>query len=203
MTQQSSLHVYLEWTKQRIDEMDAILASLEAKAGQMSADSKPKVEKILAELRKRCEEFQTKAKANAQASEAVLRAAQAQLETQWQGFEAQVKVYFEAAGKQAEQQQAAFGAAAAARAKVWREAADHLQAEAMKVAAAKRADIDVAIKQMKVQAAEAEVQLQKLKQAGGASWDALSGALAQSRKTFGRASRDAWDAVSRASLPKS
>ena len=40
MPQQSSLHVYLEWTKQRINEMDATLASLETKAGQMSAASK-------------------------------------------------------------------------------------------------------------------------------------------------------------------
>ena len=70
-------------------------------------------------------------------------------------------------------------------------------------AVAKRADIDVAIKQMKVQAAEAEVQFQKLKQAGGESWSALSAALAQSRKTSSRATRQAWDAVDRAGVPKS
>ena len=28
MAEQSSMHSYLEWTKQRIDEMDAVLASL-------------------------------------------------------------------------------------------------------------------------------------------------------------------------------
>ena len=28
----SSMHVYLNWTKERIDEMDATLASLEARA---------------------------------------------------------------------------------------------------------------------------------------------------------------------------
>ena len=38
MVEQSSMHAYLNWTKQRIDEMDATLASLEAKAGQMKAD---------------------------------------------------------------------------------------------------------------------------------------------------------------------
>ena len=40
MAEQSSMHSYLEWTKQRIDEMDAVLASLESKAGQMQADFK-------------------------------------------------------------------------------------------------------------------------------------------------------------------
>jgi multimeric flavodoxin WrbA len=203
MPQQSRAHVYLEWTKQRIDEMDATLASLETKAGQMSAESKAMAERLLAQLKKRREEFQAKAKSNAQESEAVLQASQAQLETLWVDFEAQVKAYFETTGKHFEQQQATFRAVAAAQTKAWREAADHLQAEAMKVAVAKRADIDVAIKQMKVQAAEAEVHFQKLKQAGGESWSALSAALAQSRKTFGRATREAWDAVNRAGTPKS
>jgi hypothetical protein len=205
MPQQSSLHVYLEWTKQRIDEMDATLASLEIKAGQMTAASRAKAEQLLAELKKRGEEFRAKAKANVniQTSEAALRATQAQLETQWEGFEAQVKAYFETTGKQIEQQQATFRAVAAAQTKAWRESADQLQAEAMKVAVAKRADIDVAIKQMKAQAAEAEVQFQKLKQAGAESWSSLSAALAQSRKTFSRATRHAWDAVDRAGVPKS
>src|SRR5271168_5420 len=99
MPQQSNLHVYLEWTKQRIDEMDATLASVETKVGQMSVDSKAKAQQLLAELKKRREEFQAKAKANAQASEAALRATLAQLETQWEGFEAQVKAYFETTGK--------------------------------------------------------------------------------------------------------
>ena len=77
--------------------------------------------------------------------------------------------------------------------------ADKLQAEATKVTAAKRADIDAAVKQIKADAAEAEARLQKLKQAGGESWSALSGALAESRKTFDQASQKAWEAFKRAS----
>ncbi len=38
MSEQSSMHSYLNWSKERIDEMDAILASLEAKAGQVQVD---------------------------------------------------------------------------------------------------------------------------------------------------------------------
>lgn len=203
MTQQSSLHVYLEWTKQRIGEMDAALASLEAKTSKMSADAKVKAEQLLAELRKRRDEFQAKSKTNAQAGEAALRAAHAQLETQWQGFEAQLKLYLDTAGKQIEQHQATFRAVADAQAKAWRETADKLHAEALKVAAAKRADIDAAIRQMKGHAAEAEVQVRKLGQAGGESWSAFSTALAQSREKLDRATREAWDAVSRAGAAKS
>jgi hypothetical protein len=52
MAEQSSMHSYLNWAKQRIDEMDATLASLEAKAGQVQADSKVKANQLIADLKK-------------------------------------------------------------------------------------------------------------------------------------------------------
>lgn len=51
MTEQSSMHLYLNWTKERIDEMDAALASLEVKASQAKADSKEKADEIIADLK--------------------------------------------------------------------------------------------------------------------------------------------------------
>lgn len=201
MAEQSSMHAYLNWTKQRIDEMDATLASLEAKAGQVKTESKTKAEQTIAELQKRRDEFQAKAKAQAQAGEAVLQANKTQLEAQWRGFEAQVKTYFNTVGKQIEQQQATFREVAAVQAKAWREAADKLHSEATKVAAARRADVDAAVKQMKADAAEAEARLQKLKQAGSESWAEMSAALAESRKAFDQANQKAWDVLKRATPP--
>ena len=122
MSQESSMHVYLNWTKERIDEMDATLASLEAKATQVKADSKVKADHLIADLKKRRDEFRANAKTQAQAGEAALHTAKAQLESQWQGFETQVKAYFDTAGKHIEQQQATFRDVAAAQAKAWREA---------------------------------------------------------------------------------
>jgi hypothetical protein len=195
MAEQSSMHAYLNWTKQRIDEMDATLASLEAKAGQMKADSKVKAAQLIADLKKRRDEFQAQAKAQAQAGEAALQAGKAQLETQWKAYEAQVKVYFDTVGKQIEQQQATFWDVAAAQAKAWREAAETFHSEAAKIASARRGDLEAAVKQMKSDAAEAEARLQKLKQAGSESWAALSAALAESRKAFDRGNQKAADAL--------
>jgi hypothetical protein len=201
MAEQSSVHAYLNWTKQRIDEMDATLASLEAKAGQVKAELKAKADQMLADMKKRRDEFQAKAKAQVQAGEAAMQASKAQLESQWHGFEAQVKTYFDTVGKQVEQQQATFRDVAAVQAKAWREAADKLHSEATKVAAARRADVDAAVKQMKADAAEAEARLQKLKQAGSESWAAMSAALTESRKAFDQANQKAWDALKRATSP--
>ncbi len=85
--------------------------------------------------------------------------------------------------------------------KAWREAAEKLHEAAAQVAAARRADIDAALKQMKADASEAEARLQKLKQAGNESWTVLGAALAESRKAFDRANQAAWDALKRALPP--
>jgi len=202
MPEQSSMHFYLTWTKERIDEMDAALASLEVKANQAKADSTVKGEQLIADLKKWREDFRATLKAQAEAGEAAWARAKADLEPQWNGFEAQVKTYFESAGKQIEQQQATFKDIATAQAKAWREAADKFHDAASKVAVARRADMDTALKQMKSDASEAEARLEKLKQAGSSSWSVLSAALTESRKAFDDANQAAWNAL-RGSAPKS
>ena len=70
MPAQSSMHFYLNWAKERIDEMDATLASLEAKASQVQADFKVKANQLIADLKKRRDEFQAAVKQQAEAGEA-------------------------------------------------------------------------------------------------------------------------------------
>ena len=203
MAEQSSMHPYLVWAKQRIDEMDAVLASLESKAGQAQADTKEKAEQAVAELKKRRDAFQAQAKMQAEAGAGALKDGKAKLEAQWSGFEAQVKTYFDTVGKQVEQQHATFRDAAAAQAKAWGEAVDRLRGEATKVAAAKRSEIDAAMNQMRGHATQANAALDKVKQAGNESWATLSAALAESRKTFDRATQDAWEAFKQSGAQKS
>jgi hypothetical protein len=202
MRGQSSLHVYLDWTKQRIDEMDATLASLEVKARDVNAESRSKANEFIADLKKKRGEFQAKAKVQAEAGDAALRESKTQLEGQWHEFEAKVRDYFKTVGKELDRQQATFRDVAATQAKAWRETADKLQAQATKAAVARRADVDAAVEQMKAHASEAEARLQKVQQSGGESWAALSAALAESRNAFDRATQQAWDAFKRAASPK-
>jgi len=70
MSQQSSVHFYLNWAKERIDEMDAALASFESKAGQAKAESKVKTDQLLSDLKQRRDEFQAMLKTQADAGEA-------------------------------------------------------------------------------------------------------------------------------------
>ena len=51
MADQSKMHVYVDWIKQRLDEMDATLASLENTATKMQADTRVKSDGALKEMR--------------------------------------------------------------------------------------------------------------------------------------------------------
>ena len=80
MPEQSRMHFYLNWAKERIDEMDATLASLEAKASQVQADSNVKANELIADLQKRRDEFQAAVKKQTEAGEAAWQRTKAQLE---------------------------------------------------------------------------------------------------------------------------
>ena len=201
MPTESSMHFYLNWAKERIDEMDATLASLEAKATHLQANSRVKANQLIIDLQKRRDEFQATIKEQAEAGEAAWERTKPQLEARWNDFEAKVKTYIDSLGKQVQQEQATFQDVAAAQVKAWREAADKLHEAAAQVAAARRADIDAALQQMKADASEAEARLQELKQAGSEVWTVFGAALAESRKAFDRANQAVWDALKRALPP--
>jgi hypothetical protein len=195
------MHFYLNLAKERIDEMDAVLASLEAKASQVQAESRVKANQFIADLRKKRDEFQESVKKQGDAGEAAWLGVKSQLENSWNGFEAEVKKYVETFGKQVEQQQRTFQDSAAAQLKAWRDAAESIHNAAAEVAVDRRTDIDAALTRMKADASEAEANLQKLNRAGTESWNALTAALAESRAAFDRANQAAWDAFKRAANP--
>jgi hypothetical protein len=199
MPAQSSMHFYFNWAKERIDEMDAVLASLEAKAGEVQAESRSKADLLIADLHKKRDEFQEVAKKQADAGEAAWLRTKSQLEGTWNGFEIEVKKYVETFGKQV--QQTTFQNAAAAQLKAWRDAAEKIHNAAAGLAVDRRSDIDATLTRMKADASKAEANLQEFKRAGTESWAALNGALTESRAAFDRANQSAWDALKRAATP--
>ncbi len=197
MSTQSAIHFYLNWAKERLDEMDATLASLEGKVGEVKADARAQANQVLADLRKRRDGFQETVKKQAETNEAAWVRAKAQLESEWSGFETEVRKYVDSFGKQIEQQQATFKLQAAAQLKAWREAADKLRSAGNEFASERRGEIETTVKRMEADAAAAEEKLQKLNQAGIQSWSALTAALTETRAAFDRANQAAQEAFKR------
>ena len=57
MSTQGNFHFFANWAKERLDEMDAALTSLEGKAAEVHADARDKASKVLAELSKNRDAF--------------------------------------------------------------------------------------------------------------------------------------------------
>jgi hypothetical protein len=198
MSGQDSIHFFANWAKERLDEMDAALTSLDGKAAEVQADAKDKASKVLAELRKNRDDFREAIRKQAGAGEAAWTSAKAKLETDWSAFETEVKKYVESYGKEFELQQATFELQAAAQLKAWREAADKLASAAGEFASERRDEIESNVKRMKADAGAAEEKLRKLNEAGNQSWSALTAALTETRAVFDRANQTAREAFKRA-----
>jgi hypothetical protein len=202
-TQNNSAHFFLSWAKERIDEMDATLASLEYKSAQMQAETRVKADQFTAAMKKKRDEFENTVKKQAEAGEAAVEGAKARLETEWKGFQAETKKYLETFGRGIEQQQAVFESQVAAQLTAWRGTADKLNAAAKEFAIERRREIDATVSRMKADAVTAEKKLQDLARAGTESWSALNSALAETRATFDRANQAAREAFKRATSTSS
>ena len=198
MPVQSSVHFYLNWAKERLDEMNATLAVLDGQIAKMQADMRAKAQQYVAELRAKRDEFDGALKKQGQAGEAAWESAKTGLEAEWKKFQHVLKEYTETVGKHMEQQQAVFRSQVEAQLKAWRETADQLNAAAKTFAQESRREVDAAIVQMKTDATVAEQRLAKLTQARTESWSALSTALTETRASFDRANQAAHDAFRRA-----
>ena len=93
MDSRSSMHFYLNWAKERIDEMDAMLASLEQNVSGVQADARVKADQLMADLHKKRDEFQDAFKKQTEVGEVAWSRAKAQLESQWNSFETQARKY--------------------------------------------------------------------------------------------------------------
>ena len=198
MPKHSAVYFYLNWAKERIDEMDATLASMEAHVAHVQADARAKANQALADMRKKRDDFRDTLKKQADANEATWIREKARLQSEWNTFETDVRKYVESVGKQIEQQQETFKRQAAAQVKAWREAAENLHTAAKDFAGERRGEIEATVKHMEADATAAEEKLRKVNEAGKQSWSALTTALAETRAAFDRANQTAQEAFKRA-----
>ena len=180
------VHVYLDWARERLDEVEATLTSLGKTAGKLQGEARAKADRALVDMRARGDSFRKAIAREGEGGEAAWGKAKALLETDWKAFEASVQEYVDAAGQQVEQQKAAFKARADAQIKAWRQAADKMNTGAAGFAAARRADVDAAVKRMTAEATAAQAKLDKV---GSESWSVMRTALGETRAAFDRTNK--------------
>jgi hypothetical protein len=197
MSSQSTVHPYLDWAKERLDEIDATLASFEHSAKKLQADARTRAEKAMTDMRTARDDFQKSIKEQGHASEAAVASSKKALEKQWTAFEAAVPAFLEATGQQVKEVEAAFRARAEAQRKAWHEAIDKLHKSAKSFADNRRDEIEAAVKHMKVEADAAKARLDKLDKAGGESWAAMKSALTETRAALDKAQQAVHESIKR------
>lgn len=198
MTEQSKMHAYFDWAKERLDEIEATLASFETGISHRSAEVRQKANSALVEIRTSRDAFRRKIKEEKDATEAAWSKVKTTLETDWRAFESGVEKYLEALGQEVEHREAAFRVRAEAQQKAWHEAVQKFDKAVTKMAADGKAEFETALAKMKTEATAARANLERLRGARDKSWSALKTALAETRAAFDRADQAVHEAFKRA-----
>lgn len=194
----SSVHVSIDWAKQRLDEIDATLASLEKRLGDLRLESRATAEHALAVMREQREAFRESIEANKQASEAEWLQAKEALNARWTAFDAAVQRWVDATRGRFAEQNEMFAARTEAQLKAWQEMIDQVEASAKGFASDRKREIDSTLTTIRAGAEATKARLEALRQSGKESWSALDKALTESRDAFDRANHTAYEAFKRA-----
>jgi hypothetical protein len=198
MTSESHTHHFSSWAKERLDEIDATLTSIEARVGTLHADAKKQAEKAVSQIRAQRDLFQEALRKGQQEGDAAWTQAKVDLHGNWLSFESIVQKYMSETRQNTEQQQATFTARAEAQRKAWQETIDALHGKVTAFAAGKKHDLDTALGHLRTEAETAKSKLEKNQKAGEQSWAALNTALEESRTAFDKASQKALEAFKKA-----
>jgi transcriptional regulator len=105
MTMQHLAHEYVAWAKQKLDEIDATLATLENSVGALEKDARTQAERAIARIRTARDAFKAKVDAAVRsdlaAAEAITKEAQVGIEAEWTEVELAFQDFLAAAASHA------------------------------------------------------------------------------------------------------
>jgi hypothetical protein len=184
---QSSVDVFVEWAKARLDEMAASTKVLESKLNGLDADARAQAEQAIAHLKQWVVQGQAQIEDVQAKGAASIAEAKAQIEATWSTFQSESGKWADLA----KDQQATFQARAEAQAQAWQGVVNSYMQRAAELHAQNKAQAEAHLAQLNAEAQKAQADLKAkiddLNKAGQASWAAMSQALDDSRNAFANA----------------
>lgn len=182
---QSSVGVFVEWAKARLDEMAAVAKVLESRLDSLDANVRAQAEQAIAHVKQWVAEGQAEIKDVQAKGTASIAEAKAHIEAAWSTFQSESGRWVELF----KEQQATFQAQAQAQA--WQDVVNSYMQRAAELRARNKAQAEGHIAQLNAEAQKAQADLKAkidhLSKAGQASWAAMSQALDDSRNAFSKA----------------
>ncbi|GEO87479.1 MULTISPECIES: hypothetical protein [Alphaproteobacteria] len=178
----------LEWSQDRLAELDATIAVLEQDATRLQDEARAKAEDALKALREQREAYRIQteeAVANARAwTDAQIAEGRESLDANWTAFQTARDEYLEAAKADLATRRAVLEIEFEARQKVWQKSIDELRNDADRLAADQRAAIDVRIAALNAQVEEAKARLGHLEDASAEAWETTKNGYADAQQLF-------------------
>jgi hypothetical protein len=199
MAKTSIIHPYIEWAKNRLNEIDATVSTLEETVNDLGEETRAKAEKALEGMREQQGIFKTQIEEHLESTEKNWESSVSQLTDEWRIFETYVIAYADAAKDQGEQYEAAFKARAKAQLEAWQAAVDNVRRASSDFQAERKKEIMHALDKMSDEAKATKKKLDRIESAGNQTWRALSKALSESRIAFEKANKEAHEAFKSAS----
>jgi DNA repair exonuclease SbcCD ATPase subunit len=200
MSKQSLAHEYVEWTKQKLDEIDATLAALDGSVEALKADARTQADRAIARIRAARDAFQSQAdtlRSDTAAAKAIADDAYIAVEAEWAEVELAFRDFLTAAAGQASVVRKALAARAAAQRQSWQSSLQAIRASASAAIDHARGEGDAAIRRLIAEAEKAEAKLGKLPGAGDESWKAIKGGLKETVAAYDRTWKKISEAVAK------
>jgi chromosome segregation ATPase len=176
----------LEWSQDRLAELDATIAVIERDVARLQGEARARAEAALKTLREKRDAYRTRADeavANARTwTDTQVAEARKSIDESWTAFHTARDGYLDAAKADLATRRAVLEAELDARQKAWRKSIDELRARTEKLAADQRAAIDARIAALNAQLDEAKARLGRLQDASDEAWQAVKRDFAETQK---------------------
>jgi len=186
MKNQSQAHEALSWAKQRLDDLDTMIAQVEKNADKLKDDARANADTALARL----QASRVKVKASYDQllaeTDAMKDDARKTLEREWVEVESAFQAFLAAAKDQAETVRTVIQARADAQQKYWEESIADLRAQADNTVEKARGEFDAALKRLSDETEKFQTRIGEVKDAGDESWKAVKAGLADAKATHDR-----------------
>ncbi len=176
----------IQWSQDRLSELDAAVAKADQDIATRQADTRAKGEAALKDLRAQRDVYKVKvneAASNAKTwTDAQVAEANKSLDEAATAFQVKLGEYLDTVKSDVAGRRALLEAEYEARQKAWQKSIDELRTEARKLDAKQRADIDARIDALKAQMDDAKVRIGSLHEASREAWAAVTRDYAEAKQ---------------------
>ena len=201
MTMQHLAHEYVVWAKQKLDEIDATLATLENSVGVLEKDARTQAERAITRIRTARDAFKAKVdtavRSDFAAAEAITKEAQVGIEAEWTEVELAFQDFLAAAASHASIVKKALTARAEAQRQAWQSSLQAARATATEVIDQARGEADAVMRRLAAEAEKAEAKVGQVSVAGDESWKAIKGGLDEAISIYDRTWKKISDAIAK------